>query len=71
MTIRDLLGISPSLRAMPEKKRTARKDVPDVRAEAWALNRAQELNARGVSARVETRRREAPCVVYRLPLAGV
>lgn len=66
MTIRDLLGISAELRAMPEKKRTARKDVPDVRAEDWAMNRAGQLNGRGVAVRVQSRRGESPCIVYKL-----
>lgn len=66
MTIRDLLGVSPSLRAMPEKKRTARNAVSDTGAEAWAMNRASQLNGRGVEARVQMRRGEAPCVVYKL-----
>lgn len=66
MTIRDLLGVSPSLRAMPEKKGTARKAVSNTGAEAWAANRAGELNGRGVAARVQRRRGESPCVVYKL-----
>ena len=66
MTIRDLLGVSPSLRAMPEKKRMARKVVSDIDTEHWAMNRASQLNGRGVAARVQRRRGEAPCVVYKL-----
>ena len=66
MTIRDLLGVSPSLRAMPEKKRTARKVVSDLGTEGWAMNRAGQLNGRGVAARIQRRRGETLCIVYKL-----
>jgi len=66
MLIRDILGVPCTIRAY-QRTIVRRRPIPDPQSDAWAQQRARELNGMGVSARTRRYRRdENLCVIYPL-----
>jgi hypothetical protein len=64
--IRQMLSVSPTLRACVSKEKKAPRKPSFPESDAWALRRVQELQEQGVCALLRRYRRSEPlCVVYR------
>jgi len=64
MQIRNFLAVPAALRAAQKNEKASRRECVPA-GDAWAVERAQELQKAGIAARVRRYRKDEPlCVVY-------